>query len=167
MKTYKIAVIAGDGIGKEVIPAGMQVLNMAAEQDGFRCDFTELPWGCDFYLKTGRMIDPDGVEQMMKFASEQIYTVRQYAETHRGEPLAKKIGLSWQPQNRFMLPSAQFEAEVELQAARLAEAFRWSYGPGSTPEGACVAPGTVVDWCTSERAGALFVETWPAFRSWK
>ncbi|HEX5106975.1 MAG TPA: tartrate dehydrogenase [Vicinamibacterales bacterium] len=67
MKTYKIAVIAGDGIGKEVIPAGMQVLNMAAEQDGFRCDFTELPWGCDFYLKTGRMIDPDGVEQMMKF----------------------------------------------------------------------------------------------------
>ena len=39
-----------------------------------------------------------------------------------------------------------------------------SGGPGSTPEGACVAPGTVVDWCTSERAGALFVETWPAFR---
>jgi tartrate dehydrogenase/decarboxylase/D-malate dehydrogenase len=67
MKTYKIAVIAGDGIGKEVVPAGMQVLNMAAEQDGFRCEFTELPWGCDFYLKSGRMIDPDGVDQVMKF----------------------------------------------------------------------------------------------------
>ena len=67
MKTYNIAVIAGDGIGKEVIPAGMQVLRMAAEQGGFRCDFTELPWGCDFYLKTGRMMDADGVAQVMKF----------------------------------------------------------------------------------------------------
>jgi tartrate dehydrogenase/decarboxylase/D-malate dehydrogenase len=67
MNTYRIAVIAGDGIGKEVIPAGMQVLMMAAEQGGFRCDFTELPWGCDYYLRTGRMIDPDGVERVMGF----------------------------------------------------------------------------------------------------
>ena len=36
MKTYKIAVIAGDGIGKEVIPAGIEVLKIAAEQGGFR-----------------------------------------------------------------------------------------------------------------------------------
>ena len=67
MKTYKIAVIAGDGIGKEVIPAGMKVLQMAAEQGGFALDFTELPWGCDFYLKTGRMLDPDGVDQVLKY----------------------------------------------------------------------------------------------------
>ena len=67
MKTYKIAVIAGDGIGKEVIPAGMKVLKMAAEQGGFALDFTELPWGCDFYLKTGRMLDPDGVDQVLKY----------------------------------------------------------------------------------------------------
>ena len=53
MKTHRIAVIAGDGIGKEVIPAGIQVLKIAAEQGGFRCDFTELPWGCDYYLETG------------------------------------------------------------------------------------------------------------------
>src|SRR5262245_61212442 len=67
MKTYKIAVIAGDGIGKEVIPAGMKVLKMAAEQGGFALDFTELPWGCDFYLKNGRMLDPDGVDQVLKY----------------------------------------------------------------------------------------------------
>ena len=72
----------------------------------------------------------------------------------RGEPLAKKIGFSWQPVNRFGLPGPQFEAEVELQAARLAEAFRWAYGPGSTPEGACVVPGTVVDWCTVGAGGS-------------
>ena len=43
MKTYRIAVIAGDGIGKEVIPAGISVLNMAAEQADFRCEFTSEP----------------------------------------------------------------------------------------------------------------------------
>jgi tartrate dehydrogenase/decarboxylase/D-malate dehydrogenase len=67
MKTYRIAVIAGDGIGKEVIPSGMNVLNMAAAQADFRCDFTELPWGCDYYLQTGRMMDEDGTARLMKF----------------------------------------------------------------------------------------------------
>jgi tartrate dehydrogenase/decarboxylase / D-malate dehydrogenase len=67
MKTYRIAVIAGDGIGKEVIPAGMQVLGMAADHGGFNCEFTELPWGCDFYLQTGRMIDADGFDRLMAF----------------------------------------------------------------------------------------------------
>ena len=50
--------IAGDGIGKEVIPAGIEVLKLAAEQGGFRCEFTDIPWGCDYYLQTGRMMDP-------------------------------------------------------------------------------------------------------------
>src|SRR5687767_6488756 len=67
MKTHRIAVIAGDGIGKEVIPAGISVLNMAAEQSNFRCEFTQLPWGCDYYLQNGRMMDPDGVAQLLKF----------------------------------------------------------------------------------------------------
>ena len=42
---YRIAVIAGDGIGKEVIPAGIEVLKLAAEQGGFRCEFTAAPVG--------------------------------------------------------------------------------------------------------------------------
>jgi tartrate dehydrogenase/decarboxylase/D-malate dehydrogenase len=67
MKTYRIGVIAGDGIGKEVVPAGIDVLRMAADQGGFRCDFTDIPWGCDYYLQTGRMMDADGVDQLMKF----------------------------------------------------------------------------------------------------
>ena len=67
MKTYRIAVIAGDGIGKEVVPAGIEVLRMAADQGGFRCDFTDVPWGCDYYLQTGRMMDANGVDQLMKF----------------------------------------------------------------------------------------------------
>jgi len=67
MKTYKIAVITGDGIGKEVIPAGIEVLKIAASQGGFSCDFTQFPWGCDYYLKHGRMLDPDGITTVMSF----------------------------------------------------------------------------------------------------
>jgi len=67
MNSYRIAVIAGDGIGKEVIPAAIEVLAPAAEQGGFRCEFTELPWGCDYYLQTGRMMDADAIERLLTF----------------------------------------------------------------------------------------------------
>src|SRR5689334_16110007 len=67
MKTYKIAVIAGDGIGQEVIPAGIDVLKIAGTQGGFRCDFTEFPWGSEFYLRAGRMMDPDAIDQLLRF----------------------------------------------------------------------------------------------------
>ena len=67
MTTHRIAVIAGDGIGKEVIPAGVDVLNAAASRDRFTLDFTSFPWSCDFYLKTGRMMDTDAVEQLTAF----------------------------------------------------------------------------------------------------
>jgi len=67
MKTHRIAVIAGDGIGKEVIPAGIQVLKVAAEHDGFQLDFTDVPWGCDYYLEKGRMLDIDWRDQLLKF----------------------------------------------------------------------------------------------------
>ena len=67
MNRYRIAVIAGDGIGKEVVPAAIDVLQMAAEQGGFTCEFTQLPWGCDYYLQTGRMMDPDGIKQLLGY----------------------------------------------------------------------------------------------------
>jgi tartrate dehydrogenase/decarboxylase / D-malate dehydrogenase len=67
MQTYRIAVIAGDGIGKEVIPAGIDVMRMAASQGHFTCEFTELPWGCDFYLRNGRMMDADWLDQVRRF----------------------------------------------------------------------------------------------------
>jgi tartrate dehydrogenase/decarboxylase/D-malate dehydrogenase len=67
MKTHRIAVIAGDGIGKEVIPAGINVLNMAADEGGFRLELTELPWGCDYYRQTGRMLDADGVDRLLTY----------------------------------------------------------------------------------------------------
>ncbi len=67
MKIYKIAVIAGDGIGPEVIAEGVKVLNTVAELDGgFTFDFTHYSWGCEYYLKNGRMMAEDGMEQLTK-----------------------------------------------------------------------------------------------------
>ena len=68
MKTYKIAVIAGDGVGPEVLAEGIKVLNKVAELDGtFAFEFTHFPWGCEYYLETGKMMDDDGIEQLKKF----------------------------------------------------------------------------------------------------
>ena len=67
MTTYRIAVIAGDGIGQEVIPAGIDVLKTAASHGGFHCELTEFPWGSEFYLRTGRMVDPDVIERVLEF----------------------------------------------------------------------------------------------------
>lgn len=68
MKTYKIAVIAGDGIGPEVIAEGIKVLNAVAKLDGgFAFDFTHFPWGCDYYKETGCMMPKDGIEILSQY----------------------------------------------------------------------------------------------------
>lgn len=65
MKTYRIACIPGDGIGKEVIPAGQEVLQaLAARQDRFRFEFTSFGWGGDWYREHGKMMPDDGLEPL-------------------------------------------------------------------------------------------------------
>lgn len=66
--TYRIAVIAGDGIGPEVINEGIKVLEAISQlDDKIKFDFTFFPWGCEFYAKTGKMMDDDGLEQLKVF----------------------------------------------------------------------------------------------------
>jgi tartrate dehydrogenase/decarboxylase/D-malate dehydrogenase len=68
MNIFKIAVIAGDGIGPEVLAEGIKVMNRVAELDGsFKFEFTHFPWGCEYYLKNGKMMDDNGLEQLKKF----------------------------------------------------------------------------------------------------
>lgn len=68
MERFKIAVIAGDGIGPEVIAEGKKVLSGIAALDGkFDVEFTDFPWGCEYYLKTGEMMPEDGLEQLKAF----------------------------------------------------------------------------------------------------
>src|SRR3954451_12361584 len=61
MQTYKIAAIPGDGIGQEVIAAGLEVLDALARRNGgFRFDVSHFDWGSDFYRRHGVMMPPDG-----------------------------------------------------------------------------------------------------------
>ena len=66
MTKHKIAVIAGDGIGKEVVPEGVRVLEAAGRKFGFEFQWDELPWSCDYYVKHGRMMPEDGLEQIRR-----------------------------------------------------------------------------------------------------
>ena len=68
MRTHKIAAIPGDGIGPEVIAAGLEVLKVCAERDGgFELDVTDFDWGSDYYKKHGVMMPPGGHEQLRGF----------------------------------------------------------------------------------------------------
>ena len=63
MKEYRIAVIAGDGIGPEVMHEGIRVLEKIASLDHeIKFSFTEFPWGCEYYLEHGEMMPADGME---------------------------------------------------------------------------------------------------------
>lgn len=67
MRTYKIAVIGGDGIGPEVLAEGIKVLDRAAAIGGFGFEYTYFPWSCRYYLETGRMMPEDGIEILSGF----------------------------------------------------------------------------------------------------
>ena len=64
---HKIAVIPGDGIGNEVVPEGIRVLEAAGRRFGFECAFTHFDWNCERYTKTGRMMPEDGLDQLRAF----------------------------------------------------------------------------------------------------
>ncbi|MFT4215303.1 MAG: tartrate dehydrogenase [Microbacterium sp.] len=64
MRTHTISVLAGDGIGQEVMPVAMDVLDVAGEQHGVAFEWREHPWGSDYYRAHGRMMPVDAIEVM-------------------------------------------------------------------------------------------------------
>ncbi len=64
MKKFRIAVIPGDGIGKEVMPEGIKVLDAAGTKFGLRFEWDQFPWSCEQYAKTGRMMPQDGLDRI-------------------------------------------------------------------------------------------------------
>jgi tartrate dehydrogenase/decarboxylase/D-malate dehydrogenase len=62
-----IAVIAGDGIGQEVVPAAIRCLNRVAELHGFRLDYAHFDWGSERYFRTGAMMPDDGIATLARF----------------------------------------------------------------------------------------------------
>jgi tartrate dehydrogenase/decarboxylase/D-malate dehydrogenase len=105
---YRISVIAGDGIGHEVIPAGIRVLRAVAERHGFALHFVDLPWGCDFYRRTGRMMPPDGLDILRPFDAIYLGAI--------GDPAVPDHVSIWE----LILPIRQrFGQYVNLRPVRL------------------------------------------------
>jgi tartrate dehydrogenase/decarboxylase/D-malate dehydrogenase len=64
MASHRIAVIPGDGIGTEVVPEGLRVLEAAGARHGIGFEWIELPWGCDHFVATGAMMPADGLDTL-------------------------------------------------------------------------------------------------------
>jgi tartrate dehydrogenase/decarboxylase/D-malate dehydrogenase len=62
VRTHRIAAIPGDGIGNEVLPEGVRVLEAAGRRYGIGFEWDRFPWGCEYYTKTGRMMPEDGLD---------------------------------------------------------------------------------------------------------
>jgi tartrate dehydrogenase/decarboxylase/D-malate dehydrogenase len=107
-KRHKIAVIPGDGIGQEVIPAALSVLEPVASRHGFSLDFTEFPWGCAYYSKHGRMMAEDAYDQLSEFPAIYFGAV--------GDPSVPDHIAVWE----LILPLRQrFDQYVNLRPMRL------------------------------------------------
>jgi tartrate dehydrogenase/decarboxylase/D-malate dehydrogenase len=107
-RTHKIAIIAGDGIGREVIPAGIAALEAATKGSDVSLSFTELPWGCDYYTRHGRMMDEDGFERIAAFDAIYLGAI--------GDPKVPDHIAVWD----LLLPLRQrFQQYVNLRPMRL------------------------------------------------
>ncbi|NND06889.1 MAG: tartrate dehydrogenase [Saprospiraceae bacterium] len=67
MKRYRIAAVNGDGIGDEIVPAGIEVLQALAEKFHFLVDIQDFPWGAGYYLQHGAFMSDDGLEDLKAF----------------------------------------------------------------------------------------------------
>ncbi|MCB0132451.1 MAG: hypothetical protein KDD78_16430, partial [Caldilineaceae bacterium] len=74
MRSHRIAVLPGDGIGREIMPHALAVLQEAAQLDGgFQLETEHYPWGCEYFLETGVIMPEDGIEILRDF--DAIYFV--------------------------------------------------------------------------------------------
>ena len=71
MSKHRIAVIAGDGIGKEVMPEGLRAMESAGRKFGIEFEWTEFPWSCEYRTQHGRMMPEDAIDTLRGF--EAIY----------------------------------------------------------------------------------------------
>lgn len=127
MREYRIAAIPADGIGPEVIAAGLTVLEaLQARHGGFRLAVEQFPWGSDYYRQHGRMMAEDGLERLRRFDAIFFGAV--------GDPAIPDHITLW----GLRLPICQgFDQYANVRPARVL--------PGITPPLRNCAPGDL-DW---------------------
>jgi tartrate dehydrogenase/decarboxylase/D-malate dehydrogenase len=127
MRQYRIAAIPADGIGKEVIAAGLDVLKAIEARDGgFRLEVEHFPWGSDYYRRHGRMMAEDGLAMLQRFDAIFFGAV--------GDPGIPDHVTLW----GLRLPICQgFDQYANVRPARVL--------PGITPPLRHCAPGDL-DW---------------------
>jgi len=121
-RALRVAVIPGDGIGTEVIPAALAVIKEAAERSGSRLETTTFPWGSAHYARTGHMMDEDALDQLRAFDAIFLGAV--------GDPSIPDHITVWE----LILPIRQrFDQYVNLRPMRLLPGVK---GPleGRAPE---------------------------------
>ena len=67
MTRYKIAIVPGDGIGPEIVPVGLSVLEAAAEKNGFSMETNFFDWGAGYYLKNNQFMPEDGLDKLKSY----------------------------------------------------------------------------------------------------
>jgi tartrate dehydrogenase/decarboxylase / D-malate dehydrogenase len=107
-RRLRIAVIPGDGIGQEVVPAGLAVLEAAAGRVGAVIETTAFPWSCAYYREHGRMMDRDALARLQEFDAIYLGAI--------GDPTVPDHVSVWE----MILPvRQQFEQYVNLRPMRL------------------------------------------------
>jgi tartrate dehydrogenase/decarboxylase/D-malate dehydrogenase len=107
-RVLRVAVIPGDGVGIEVIPAALTVIAPAAERAGARLETSTFPWGSAYYARTGRMMDEDALDQLRAFDAIFLGAV--------GDPSVPDHVTIWE----MILPIRQrFDQYVNLRPLRL------------------------------------------------
>lgn len=105
---YRVAVIPGDGIGREVTPAAWHVLETVARHAGIGLETVEYPWGCDYYRETGRMMAADALDRLREADAIFLGAI--------GHPSVPDHVSIWE----LILPiRQQFEQYVNLRPMRL------------------------------------------------
>ena len=124
MKTYRIATIPGDGIGKEVVPEGLRCLEAAARKFGIQFQWDEFDWSCDYYLKHGVMMPEDWKAQIG--SHDAIF----FGAVGWPDKVPDHISL-WGSLLKFR---REFDQYVNLRPARLMPGFlpRWPTGNPAT-----------------------------------
>jgi len=122
LKKYNIAVIEGDGIGREVVPEGLRVLEAAGRKFDLKFVWKHFDWSCERFLKTGRMMPEDGLDQLRGFDAIFLGAV--------GFPGVPDHVSLW----GLLIPIRRgFKQYVNLRPARLLEGIQSplkNFGPG-------------------------------------